>query len=145
MAKIVSSIRIFLAKYSTLTHFLLWLWNAFLVSWATGAKATISGIDVDARLWVSVAQAHLHLPTWCLTVVTLGLNALVFYNNWKNQFGKVTEAKKVCLALKVKDNRCIGCGKFTSKKDIVDDAHSSKSEDGVPVRNSDAIVGSQDT
>jgi hypothetical protein len=87
----------YLCEYPTVSNFLLLFWNAFSTSWATGIKAPINfdglNFNIDARVWMTNLQYHTHLPTWTVAVLTLLLNGLVAYGNWRKTHPANKESK----------------------------------------------------
>lgn len=77
-----------LSKYSGVTHTLLALWNAFMVSWATKIAVPVNlfgalQFTINATTVVDKVQAILHAPTWTLAAATFILNAFVAYKSFK--------------------------------------------------------------
>lgn len=94
MTNIIEDIKLFFSKYSTLTHLLLALWNVFMATWATKTSITFYGFIISADTTVGWLQSHWHLPTWAIGTLTLVLNAVMLYRNFKSSQGKLMEAKE---------------------------------------------------
>lgn len=103
MTTIKKDITDFLVKYSGWVHVILTVWNLLIVGWATGMPVNLSEIGVpltiDVRKDVSYVQAHTHLPTWLLGVVSLAVNATIAYSAWKKSHVKVIEVPAGSIAI----------------------------------------------
>jgi hypothetical protein len=77
--------------YPKVSNVALLAWTAFSTSWSTnvGIPFNLSGLGIplsftiNARLWVTTFQAHAHLPTWAVTIVTALVWGLVAFGNWE--------------------------------------------------------------
>lgn len=90
----------FLQKYSAWAHTFLISWNLIVTAWATGSSVSTSDLglpfaySINVREAVVYIQAHMHIPTWVIGIITFAVNVTLGYVQWKKNHMQVTTTEK---------------------------------------------------